>query len=60
MVVILSGRVQRVVIDVASNEDVKVVYGVRQGIVLYRLWFLMHTSNLSMILGNTLLGCADD
>ena len=57
---ILSGRVQRVAVDVICNENVRVVSGVPQGCVLDPLLFFLYTSDFSIILKNTLVGYADD
>ena len=54
----LSGRVQRVVIDCIISENIKMVSGVPEGIVLGNLLFLLCTSDLPIILENTLVGYA--
>ena len=56
----LSGRVQRDIVDGVRSEDVRVIYGVPQNIELDPLLLLLCTSDLSMILENTLVGYAVD
>ena len=56
---LLSGRVQRVVVDGVRSENVRVVSGVPQGKVMGNGMILLYTSDLQEILENTLVGFAD-
>ena len=42
------------------NDNVREVFGITQGSVFCPLPFLLYTSDLPMILENTLVGYADD
>ena len=56
----LSNRSQHVLVDGCRSKLVMVVSGVPQGSVLGPLLFLLYTSELFYILGNELIGYADD
>ena len=56
----LSNGSQHVMVDGCRNRLVNVVSGVHQDSVLYPLLLLLHTSELSSILENNLIGYADD
>ena len=57
---LLSGRVQRAVVGGIHRENVRVISGVSHGSELGPLLFLLYTSDLPIILENTLGGYADD
>ena len=56
----LSNRSQNVMLDGCRSKLVDVVSGVPQISVLGPLLLLLYTSELFSILGNKLIGCADD
>ena len=56
----LSNRSQYDLVDGCRSKLVNAVSGVPQGSVLGPLLFLLYTSELFSILGNTLIGYADD
>ena len=56
----LLNRSQQVMVDGCQSKLVNVVSGVPHGSVLGQLLFLLYTSELLPILGNKLIGYADD
>ena len=57
---LLSERKQRVRLDGKVSESVDVVWGLLEGSVLGPLLFMLYTSELFHIVGNHIVGYADD